>query len=321
MDLNLKSIKEAYDDSPFAFCVIKVIADNTGKAQDFTFEYANNAMAILEGTALDKLLKSSFNSLFHKIDGKWVEMYGETAFSGGSQTITDYRPEIDKYLQIRCYQMVYGYCGCLLSDVTKEKKIEISLQAETKLQFQAIQRIYNNIPGAVFQCTFSKEWTVLKANDGFYKFLGYTKEEFSKLFNNNSVAVIHPDDRERVYESTALQASKGGRIRNQMRAIQKGGSVRWIDMSSDLIRDESGLQSFYCVFVDITEQKEMEEYNGPRTSDHRKKKDREHGRIEITGRSDHPCHEEATQRNSRPRLYWRCWRVPENWKPSQQIIS
>lgn len=36
MEINLSSIKETYDNSPFAFCVIKVIEDDN-KAIDFSF--------------------------------------------------------------------------------------------------------------------------------------------------------------------------------------------------------------------------------------------------------------------------------------------
>ncbi len=258
MEFHLHAMQEAYENSPSAFCVIKVLAGNAENPQDFTFEYANPALAKLTGLSPDAL-PGSFCNLFANAGCKWLALCGEVAKNGGSQTITAYSPMLDKDLQMQCYQIACGYCGCLILDVTKATAPEASPQAEKADSFQAMQKIYNTIPVAVFQCRFCDNWPIQYANDGFYKFFGYTKDEFAERFDNHAAAVIHPDDLAQVCQSTTMQLSTGVRIRNQMRAVKKDGSIRWIDLRSEFARDESGEESLTCAFVDITEQKEAEE--------------------------------------------------------------
>src|SRR5574344_1103144 len=112
----------------------------------------------------------------------------------------------------------------MISDISKEKELELSLFETKKIQVTDSKRLYNNIPGGVFQCMFNKQWTIVNANEGFYKFLGYTEKTFYELFQNNAVEVIFPNDREEVFQLTALQLSKDIYIRNQMRVIKKDGT-------------------------------------------------------------------------------------------------
>lgn len=53
----------------------------------------------------------------------------------------------------------------------------------TKRANERVRRLYNNIPGAVFQRRFNEDWSVLDANDGLFSFLGYTREEFAAMGN------------------------------------------------------------------------------------------------------------------------------------------
>lgn len=127
---------------------------------------------------------------------------------------------------------------------------------EQKNALMEIQNLYNNIPGAVFRCKFNSEWTVIEANDGLFDFLGYTREEFAAMGNRMS-AVIYPDDLAIMLPIITAQISSGRHsIENENRLICKGGEVKWISIKAQLLTDEFGERSFYCVFVDITSQKE-----------------------------------------------------------------
>ncbi|MEG1823276.1 MAG: PAS domain-containing protein [Cloacibacillus sp.] len=135
-----------------------------------------------------------------------------------------------------------------LSDISEEKK------ANTE-----IRRIYNNIPGAVFQCRFDEGWSVISANDGLYKFLGYTREEFSAM-GNQMAPVTHPDDLAVMGGSVVSQLESGKKLlENEHRLICKGGVVKWISVKAQLLVNDAGEKFFYCIFVDITRQKTNEE--------------------------------------------------------------
>ncbi len=102
------------DNMPMAFCVIELRFDSQNHAIDFIFRYCNKAMEILENHSISEMLNQSFFKVFTNADPKWLITYAQIAIYGGSKTICDYSPEINKNLKITCFQTGYGYCGCLL---------------------------------------------------------------------------------------------------------------------------------------------------------------------------------------------------------------
>ncbi|MDO4546015.1 MAG: PAS domain-containing protein [Bacillota bacterium] len=132
-------------------------------------------------------------------------------------------------------------------DITKRHKIQ-----------EEAERLWNTIPGAVFRCRFDEDFSVLNANDGLFEFLGYTREEFAAMGNKMS-SVIYPDDLETMTDKLLQQLKHSSNIYNENRLICKDGTVKWIFIKGQLVTESDGQQYFYCVFVDITESKEMQE--------------------------------------------------------------
>lgn len=48
----------------------------------------------------------------------------KTAFEGDPDIFFDFNPVTDKHICIQCYQFEYGYCGCQLTDITDQQKVE-----------------------------------------------------------------------------------------------------------------------------------------------------------------------------------------------------
>ena len=133
--------------------------------------------------------------------------------------------------------------------------IDITLQKQAQNE---VLHIYNNIPGAVFRCRFDNDFSVIEANDGLFEFLGYTREEFAEMGNRMS-AVIYPEDLEVMAQRLNEQLEEGNTIQNENRLICKSGVVKWISIKAQLFREEDGERYFYCVFVDISDEKQLQE--------------------------------------------------------------
>lgn len=121
-----------------------------------------------------------------------------------------------------------------------------------------VMNIYNNIPGAVFRCRFDPDFSVIDANDGLFDFLGYSREEFAAMGSRMS-AVIYPEDLVVMEEKLRAQLEHGNTIQNENRLVCKNGQVKWISIKAQLFAGENGEQYFYCVFVDITDEKNVQE--------------------------------------------------------------
>lgn len=130
---------------------------------------------------------------------------------------------------------------------------------EQKQSQEEILNLYNNIPGAVFCCGFDPDFTVFSANDGLFEFLGYTREEFAAMGNKMS-AVIYPEDFEILMEKFEGQLQRSNTVQYEHRFVCRGETIKWVSMKAQFLREEAGEKYFYCVFVDITDSKLLQEH-------------------------------------------------------------
>ena len=118
--------------------------------------------------------------------------------------------------------------------------------------------LYNNIPGAVFRCRFDEDFSIIDANNNLFDFIGYTRKEFAAMGNKMS-SVTHPDDFSTLSERILEQLRNGDVVCNEIRLICKDGTVKWVSIKAQLVPNQDGQEYFYCVFVDITEERRLRE--------------------------------------------------------------
>lgn len=123
----------AFDAFPFAFTDIEMIFNEESHAVDWIFRYGNAALAKLEKMPLERLIGSSFSSLFSNMDSKWLRSYERATLYGEILEIIDYSPEIDTYLKVICFPTFKGHCGCILFNISDIKFTKNSSDAEKAL--------------------------------------------------------------------------------------------------------------------------------------------------------------------------------------------
>lgn len=121
---------------------------------------------------------------------------------------------------------------------------------------EEILNLYNNIPGAVFRCRLDDAFSVIDANDGLFDFLGYTREEFAAM-GNSMATVTYPEDVSDIRKKMAAQLQAGNTFHFEKRLLCKNGIVKWISLKGQLLTEKNGERYLYCVFVDITEEKQL----------------------------------------------------------------
>ena len=121
------------DNMPCAFTDIEMIFNEESHAVDWIFRYGNPALAKLEKLPLERLIGSSFGSLFSNMDSKWLHSYERATLYGEMLEIIDYSPEIDTYLKVICFPTFKGHCGCILFDISEIEFTKNSSDAEKAL--------------------------------------------------------------------------------------------------------------------------------------------------------------------------------------------
>lgn len=141
--------------------------------------------------------------------------------------------------------------------------IQLKRQQKNRLKLQTAHRelsaLYNTLPGGVMRCKNDDHWTVLFANSGFFRFLGYSKQEFSEIFHNQAVSIIHPDDYQKISANRSFLMTFGSAVADEYRVTCAGGIIKWVWLNVELVEDKAGKKSFYCTFTDITPIKETQE--------------------------------------------------------------
>lgn len=142
-----KKLASYLDHMPVAYCTIRVLLDEEGDPYDFVFTYSNHAHSTLETKEDGELVGQSFLQLVHDADVKWLEYYYDTACNGVPHIIERYSNLINKQVMVYTFQPEYGYCGCVVLDITEQRQLEKAVN----MNQQRIQRLLYATADFIFQ--------------------------------------------------------------------------------------------------------------------------------------------------------------------------
>ncbi|MEQ9438973.1 MAG: PAS domain S-box protein [Cyclobacteriaceae bacterium] len=138
-----------------------------------------------------------------------------------------------------------------ISDVTEQKKAQEKIR-----ESEALYRLLaDNATDVVALSTVEHQWKYV--SPAVRKVLGYTSEEYSKLFDISSN--VHPKDLHS-YKHAIHQLKQGKQdVRNVLRARHKNGDWIWLDCVSNLVTDTDGEQCILITARDISGRKAIEQ--------------------------------------------------------------
>lgn len=154
-----------------------------------------------------------------------------------------------KYPIVDAFGHVIGIYG-ISRDVTAQKEKESQLELLT-----------SSIPGGLAAFSLvGEKIQLLYCNEGFYRFSGYTREEYVQMTAAEPLALILEEDRPniRAILDEAGKAFQPGDSRSCVfRCRTKAGECRWMELKA-VLSQLSDQQILNVVQLDITEQKETE---------------------------------------------------------------
>lgn len=225
----------------------------------FPFYFVNRQMLMYLGYNDEDEFVADIDGLIincmHPDDRELVEGAVASALAACNEYIVEYRMK----KKDGSYIWVHDLGREITAEDGRTAIASVCLDVTSQHEMQEeLLHLYNNIPGAVFRCRFDEDFSVIDANDSLFEFLGYTREEFAAMGNKMS-AVIYPDDLAVMTDKLNAQLTHGNTINNENRLICKDGAVKWISIKAQLFKEKDGQRHFYCVFVDITDEKRLQE--------------------------------------------------------------
>ncbi len=152
--------------------------------------------------------------------------------------------------------VVIGGKDCLLSsllDITERKRAEVALRESEK----QLATLMSNLPGMAYRCRNDQNWTMEFVSAGALALTGYTAAE---LMGNRVVAfasLIHPDDREAVWNQVQADLKRAKPFTLNYRLRTATGAERWVWEQGEGIFDaQHQLLALEGFITDITESKQ-----------------------------------------------------------------
>lgn len=139
----------------------------------------------------------------------------------------------------------------IAKEITSIKNVEMALR-ESQEKYIAI---VHNIPGMVYKGF--PDWSS-EIITGSEILCGYSSTELNSL-KGGWLALIHPDDKERVFANGKELTDVAKNLTQMYRIISKDGNVVWVeDRKTSVFSDKGEFAGLYGIVFDITERKKME---------------------------------------------------------------
>ncbi|MHC4087141.1 MAG: PAS domain-containing protein, partial [Planctomycetota bacterium] len=145
------------------------------------------------------------------------------------------------------------YADGIFSDITEQKKE----QEKLKDSEERYRTLSGNIPGMIYRA--KADWSAEFFSHRETNCCGYFVEDL-KSGKIKWLDIIHPDDKQRVFDEGSELAKEPGTLIQEYRIFANDGSIRWVeDHKTSTFTDDGKLVGVDGVVFDITERKLAEE--------------------------------------------------------------
>ncbi len=125
---------------------------------------------------------------------------------------------------------------------------------------RVLSTLISNLPGMVYKCQNDKNWTMEFISDGCKTLTGYTSDDIIRDGNIDYNQIIHPDDRNMVWDEiqTALENKQPFKI--MYRILTKSGRSKWVfEQGQGIYGPNFDVVHIEGYISDATERKEIED--------------------------------------------------------------
>jgi PAS domain S-box-containing protein len=109
-------------------------------------------------------------------------------------------------------------------DITEAKRAEQKLREKER----ALSTLMSNLPGLAYRCRNDASWTMEFLSEGCLELTGYAPAELLGSAPKAYVDIIHPEDRERVWEEVQAALREGKKFQLLYRIVPKEGGEKWV---------------------------------------------------------------------------------------------
>jgi PAS domain S-box-containing protein len=130
--------------------------------------------------------------------------------------------------------------------------------AQQRADDALVRGLMANVPGAIYRSAWHADFTIELISDEIERISGYPAANFIASKKRTLMSIMHPDDREQVYEAVT-NASDNEPFALEYRLITADGEERWVLDRGHLVHGAGGRRWCDGAIFDITERRAAEE--------------------------------------------------------------
>lgn len=139
---------------------------------------------------------------------------------------------------------------------------KIRQQDVLEAKYRSLSNFVDSFSGMLYRCRNDQALSIEYASIGCLELTGYSREQLMGKNNISYSSIIHPDDRQRIFESIQYKLPSGEQYELTHRIITATGEKRWVVNSGKGNFSSSGeLLSFQGLLFDFDRQQKLQQRN------------------------------------------------------------
>jgi len=247
--------------------MLKTFMDNSGavafmKDSEGKYVYGNSVFEKLFNLKIKNIIgKTDYDFLAKEVADEIGKNDKRVISTGESIEIIESVPTADGKMRVWLvhkfrFENLFGkrMVGGVAFDITPMKEIEASLEEKERF----LSTLIGNLSGMVYRCKNDPSWTLYYVSEGCFELTGYTVDDFTGQRVRYGAQIIHPDDRESVWESVQKALENNEPFHLTYRIITSAIQEKWVWEQGCGVYDENGELMYLEGFIaDMTHLKKL----------------------------------------------------------------
>jgi PAS domain S-box-containing protein len=233
-----------------------ILADSDGKIID-----VNPAYCDMIGYTWEELLDMNIRELEVKIPPDEVDRrIKQMIRMGGDRFETQHKHKDGSILELDTSTSIMyidetPMVAAFMRGITERKKAEELIKENER----RLATLMSNLPGMAYKCKNDPNWTMEFISDGGYSLTGYHAKELVGSTQVSYADIIHPEDRQMVWENVQDALEKKQPFQLTYRITTASGNEKWVwEQGQAIYGEENDVISLEGFITDITERKKAE---------------------------------------------------------------
>jgi PAS domain S-box-containing protein len=216
----------------------------------------NPAFEEILGINEKEVLGKNSSDVYGTAEPPYLDVYSKVSQTGIPTHFETYFEVMDKYFSINVFSPSKGMFLTIFEDITERRRNE-----ETLIENQrTLETLISNLPGVAYKCQNDPQWTMEFVSEGCFQLTGYQAEDLimnKKLSYND---LIHPDDRQMVWDTiqTSLKENKPFKIIYRIITSELENRYVW-EQGRGIFSSDGNLMALEGFITDITDRITNEE--------------------------------------------------------------